>query len=868
MSRPQFWRSACATAVSLMLTPTFLTQTAFAAEPEVERIEVTGTHIKRTDLEGASPMTVLSAEDIARSGAQDISQLLSKLPVSGSGTFSTQGNNSDDTANGGAAVSLRGLGADATLVLLNGRRIAVSSFAKSIDTAFVDINSIPISAVKRIDIVKDGASATYGSDAIAGVINIIMKKDFEGFEVNGKIAETVEDGGGQQAGSILWGTEAANGKSHTTVIFDYFKERETLFADRDYSRSADQTANGGSDFRSSAGNPGSYIPATIGMDGSITPKSDLFGWTPDVNCPADSVKGSYCRYDYAPEMTSVPESSRMGLSVFQNYEFNDDLSLFAELMYQHNESVIKGAASPSFGEFYMLNDNPLFTSGAAINPFPGEDLTMRRRLTETGPRQKSSESDSARVVLGLNGMLSDWEWELAYTYSYNRNLEFGEQGFVWTPRLQEAINSGAFNPLATTQQGTVIDDISVNTTRSGKSTTNAFDGKISGDLMDMPAGSLAMAVGFEYREESLSDNPDELFKRGEIFGTEATEAAGERDQTSLFIELAVPIFERLEAQLALRYEDYSDFGDTTNPKIALRYTPLDNLTLRASWGEAFRAPSLVQLGLGPSQESPGLVDTTRCPLTGLEEDCTAQERTVIFSGNPNLQPEESTSYNVGGVWEITDGLSVGVDYWNYDQDGLITSDTQYLVDIQGDNANVVKREPSSTNVPGRIIEIYDQFGNLGSQSTDGVDFDVKYVLNTDSAGEFGFSYNLTWVNSFDQVREDGSTRELAGEYQHPEYRWIGGMDWGYTDWQTSARLNYIGEYTDNVDAGATGQIDSMLTLDLNVTYIGFDHWSLTVGANNVFNEEPPFSAADFMGYDQATHSAIGALWYGKVSYQF
>jgi iron complex outermembrane recepter protein len=863
MNTVHLLRSACAIAISLSLAPQVV-----AAEAAVERIEVTGSHIKRTDMEGASPMAVLTAEDIARSGAQDISQLLSKLPVAGSGTFSTQGNNSDDTANGGAAVSLRGLGADSTLVLLNGRRIAVSSFAKSIDTAFVDINSIPISAVKRIDIVKDGASATYGSDAIAGVINIILKKDFEGFEVNGKVAENVEDGGGQQSGSILFGTEADNGKSHTTVIFDYFKENETLFGDRDYSKSANQTANGGSDFRSSAGNPGTYIPATIGVNGSITPKSDLFSWTPDVNCPAGSIKGAYCRYDYASVMTSTPEASRIGLSVFQNYEFNDELKLFAEMMYQHNESVIKGAASPSFGEFYMLKDNPLFVSGTATNPFPGEDLTMRRRLTETGPRQKSAESDSARVVMGLNGMLSEWEWELAYTYSYNRNHEFGEQGFVWTPRLQEAINSGAFNPLATTQQGDVIDQISVNTTRSGKSTTNAFDGKIAGDLFEMPAGAVAMAVGFEYREEELSDNPDELFKRGEIFGTEATEASGTRDQKSLFVEFAVPVFERLEAQLALRYEDYSDFGDTTNPKIALRYTPLDNLTLRASWGEAFRAPSLVQLGLGSTQESPGIVDAVRCPMTGLEEDCSAQERTVIFSGNPNLQPEESTSYNLGAVWGITDDLSVGLDYWNYDQDGLITSDTQHLVNTQGNNPNLVLREPSAGGVPGRIIEIYDQFGNLGGQTTDGIDFDIKYKLVTAAAGEFGFSYNLTWVNSFDQVREDGTIRELGGEYQHPDYRWTAGVDWGYQDFQTSARINYIGEYQDNIDAGAEGMIEAMVTLDMNVTYIGFDKWSLTVGANNMLNEEPPFSGADFMGYDQSTHSAVGALWYAKASYRF
>ncbi|MCL1039399.1 TonB-dependent receptor [Shewanella submarina] len=863
-------KHSCALAVAMAISPALV---AAENDEQVERIEVTGSHIKRIDLEGASPITVLSAEDIARSGAQDMSQLLRKLPISGNGTFSTQGNNSDDTSNGGAAISLRGLGADSTLVLLNGRRISVNSFAKDIDTAFVDINSIPMSAVKRIDILKDGASALYGSDAIAGVINIILKKDFEGFEINAKVADTIEDGDGQVSVSMLWGTQGE--KSHTTVILDYFKQNETLFADRDYSKSANQEFRGGVDRRSSSGNPGTFIPATLHSDGRIDVKrksddgNTIYDWTPDANCPAENINDApFCRYDYAPHMTSIPESTRVGLSVFHDYEFNDELKMFAEVMVQHNNSVVKGAASPSFSEFYILKDNPLFTSGAQVNPFPGEDLTMRRRLTEAGNRLKEAESNSARMVLGLNGMLSDWEWELAYTYSYNRNHEYGRQGFVHTPRLQAAINVGEYNPFSQTQPQSVIDDITVNTTRNGKSTTQAFDGKMFGDIFSLPAGDVAMAVGFEYREEELSDDPDELFLRGEIFGTEATQASGDRDQTSIFVEFVVPVAEQLEAQLAVRHEDYSDFGTTTNPKIGLKYTPLDNLTLRASWGEAFRAPSLVQLGLGPTQESPSLVDQTRCKLTGAVEDCSAQEVTVIFSGNPDLQPEESTSYNIGAVWEIVEGLSVGVDYWNYDQDGLITSDTQYLLNNNGTNPAVVKREPTIDGIPGRLVEVYDKFINLGSQSTDGVDFDLAYLMETNGAGDFNFKYNLTWVNSFEQKRVDGSAEQLVGEYQHPEFRWVGGVDWNYGDWQTAARLNYIGEYEDDSDAGATGTIDSMLTFDMNVSYVGFEHWTLTVGGTNLFNEDPPFSSAQFMGYDQTTHSAQGAFVYGQASYRF
>ncbi|WP_028116382.1 TonB-dependent receptor [Ferrimonas senticii] len=847
-----------AAAVSLLA----LSPALAVANDDVERIEVTGSHIKRTDMEGPSPILAISEEDIRNAGAQDVSELLAKLPVSGAGTFSTQGNDSDDTGNGGSAISLRGLGADSTLVLLNGRRISVSAFAKEIDTAFVDINSIPLAAIARVEILKDGASATYGSDAIAGVVNIILKKDFEGFEVTASIGDTSEGGGQETTAAMLWGTQGDN--SHTTVVLDYFQRDETLYADRDYSKSANQSGRGGIDFRSSAGNPGSYSTFSRDEDGAIVSDGN---WTPDPNCPADLTVGPFCRYDYAPFMTQTPETERVGLMVMQQYHINEQVEAFAELTYQHNNTLVRGAASPSFGEFTMAADNPLFVSGAATNPFPGEDITMRRRLTETLGRVKEVETDNARMVLGLKGDVFDWDWQLAYTYSRSRSNEYGTRGFVWTPALQAAIDSGEFNPFSTTNSAEVLDQVTVNTSRDGKSTTKAFDGKISGELFDYGLGTAALAVGFEYREESLADNPDELFLRGEIFGTEATQASGARDQTSLFAELALPLGDTFEAQLALRHEDYSDFGTNTSPKIALRWAPIDTLALRASWGEAFRAPSLVQLGLGSTQESPGLVDNTRCPLTGEEFDCSAQERTVIFSGNPDLQPEESTSYNIGAIWEVTDAWSLSVDYWNYDQDNLITSDTQKLLDDNGTNPAIVKREPTVNGVPGQIIEIYDSFINLGGQQTDGIDFDTAYLLKTNGAGDFNFSYNLTYVLSFDEIGADGSRKDLNGEYQHPDVRWTAAVDWQLDSYAAAARINYIGEVNDDVDAGATGTIDSMTTLDLNASYL-LNHWRFTVGANNVLDEEPPFSAATFMGYDTKTYSAQGRFVYAEVAYRF
>ena len=276
--------------------------TAFAAEQEVERIEVTGSHIKRADMEGPSPITSLSSDDIANAGVTDLIGLFTKLPMAGQGTFSTQGNSSDNTSNGGSSVSLRGLGADSTLILVNGRRVSVSPFANNIDTAFVDINNIPLAAIKRVDILKDGASATYGSDAIAGVINIILHDDIDGVQVSAKVGDTADGGGAEKNISMVWGN-STDKTSHTFAI-DYFDREETLYADRSYSKSANQTALRPNDpfaksFMSSSGFPG-----TIALHSKSTDRmADTFG--NDV-CPPELIDGTICRYDYAPHMNINP----------------------------------------------------------------------------------------------------------------------------------------------------------------------------------------------------------------------------------------------------------------------------------------------------------------------------------------------------------------------------------------------------------------------------------------------------------------------------------------------------------------------------------------------------------------------------------
>ena len=840
---------------------------------KVERIQVTGSHIKRTDIEGPSPVTSLSAEDITKTGVTDLIGLFTKLPAAGQGTFSTQGNSSDGTGNGGSSVSLRGLGADSTLILVNGRRISVSPFANEIDTAFVDINNIPLAAIKRVDILKDGASATYGSDAIAGVINIILKDDYDGLEVSTKIGDTADGGGKESNTSLLFGSSSE--KSNHTFVLDYFDREEILNGDRFFTSSANQSALRPNDPYATDGRSSSGYPGTIALASNNSIRvPDTFG--NDV-CPAAEIKGTLCRYDYAPMSTTVPASERVSFMYMGNFEINDTLRAFIELNGQNSKTTIRGAASPSFNELLMSADsvNHPFADDPA-SEFYQQDLTMRRRLVEIGNREKRVDSDYYRSVLGLQGEVSGWDWETAYSYIKSDSIERGVNGFPNSRRTQEAIDSGLWNPFEPSSNSQEsLDFIETQTTRYGKSTSKSFDGKISGPIMDMSAGELMLAVGAEYREETISDNPDDQFLRGDVFGTEATQANGARDNTSIFAELAIPVTETLNIQVAVRHEDYSDFGTTTDPKVAFIWTPTDELSIRGSFGTAFRAPSLSQIGLGVTDESPSLVDTVRCDAIGnVDQACELFEYTAQLAGNPDLGPEESKSYNLGIIYEITEDMDFSLDYYNYDIENVIGKDTQFVMTSQGGNQAVVKR--LNTGVPGdpgQVEVIFDRFENLFDLKTSGLDFDLGYKMSSDM-GDFKLNYVLNYVLNYEDIRTGGLVDTQEGGFEQPEIRWTTSGSWVKADWSANFAINYVGEFEEDApvrtrsDGTTAPDIDAMITVDTTVNYAGIENTTLTLGITNLFNEEPPYSYSSWKGYASGTHNAQGRFTYLQATYKF
>lgn len=860
-------------AIAGALAAALIPFTVSAEEQKAERVEVVGSHIKRTDVEGTSPIFSINRADIEKSGYNNLQQLFERMPVTGNGTFSTRGNNQDSTANGGAAISLRGLGSDATLVLINGRRVSMSPFAESITNNFVDINSIPMAAIERVEVLKDGASAIYGSDAVAGVINIVLRNNYEGSEMSAGYGNTTDSDADEQTFSFLWGT--SGDKGNMTLIVDYFNNSTLMNKDRGSIGTANQSANGGEDFRSSRGFPGRYIVNGV--------------TTIDPNCPADRAFGATCVYDYGPWNLLTPESERVGATFLGNRMLSGDTEFFTEFSIQHNTSIAQGAPTPLDGDAGLT-----VPSTHPNNPFGVNIAINRHRTVDAGARQWDIESDTMRLLAGLRGtVFNDWDWEMAVQKARSESQQTGgrHQGWVRTDFLQQEINAGNYNPFGGTYNSPdVIDRITTSLVRRGESHLTSVDAKISGGIFDMGGGQAMLAAGVELNSEKVSDIPDDQFQRGLIFGTESVSASAQRDHDSAFVEVVLPFASMFEMQLAGRYDKYDGFGAQFNPKVGALFSPLDTLKFRFSWGTGFRAPSLAQIGLGPSQSSQFFSDTYGCAVNPAY--CASTDYTIVFAGNPSLDAEESESLNLGVVWQATDALSLTLDYWSIEQDNKIAAGdfgALYLAECNNQNSTICIRNPA---LPGQSLgdlsRINNGYRNLNQQSTSGVDISADYRLDTSSMGSFKFKLDWTYMLDFeqdvvvDQINNISTTYDWTGEYEYPEIRWVASTDWTMDDWGALASLSYIGEFEDTPDADFDGNIDinqnksrtvdGFMTLDLQVRYMGIENTLISFGVQNLLDEEPPFAIGDgdgdLYGYVSQVHSPRGQFVYGKVTYRF
>jgi iron complex outermembrane receptor protein len=805
---------------------------------ELERFEVTGSRIKRVDVEGISPVVVLDREKIERTGATTVTELFRYIIYNSAGIINetlVQG-----TAPASASIDLRGLGANRTLVLVNGRRLPVFPFAQggsssqSDGASFVDINLIPLGAIERVEILKDGASAIYGSDAIAGVVNFILRKDYEGVEISFDLGSTDEGDGGE--GHLTFTAGMADERANLTLTFDHMQRNPVWARDRSFSESA----NGPIDNRSRSGNPGTIVNLNTGS------------LSPDPRCPPGSVSGPFCLYDFAPWVTLIPEVKRTSVAANGSFEINEGLSAFASAMFMSSDSERDIAPVGIPPELFVGADNP-------NNIYPGSDLLVAYRFLELGPRRDRFETDTYNIVGGLNGTFNDWDWELGAGTGQVDTSIIGVNGYATLDSMQAEVDNGTLNPFGDSPD---FDPESVmyTTRRRGKSTLDFADLKATGDILEMTHGYLSAAVGAEYRKEEYSDETDPLTASGAVMGIGGVSGEGDRTVFAAYAEFAVPLYTGLELQLAGRYDDYDDFGDTVNPKLGLRWQPRSNLLFRASAGTGFKAPSLPELYSGDIR----LFDSVFDPVTGAPA-----EVNVISGGSPDLDAEESNNYNLGMVWDINNAWDLSLDYWRIDNDDAVsTPSAQFFVNNESAYPDNVIRDEN-----GDIDTVIANFQNVASQKVWGIDFSTGARWTTAGNGDFGLNLATSYLGSFEQEPVSGAGfDELAGKDGRPRWRGLASLTWAKANYSASVILNYVGDYelTQNDDT-----VDAWTPVDVQ---FGWQPQSIvggtvTLGVKNLFDEEPstdPFYVGDPLWpfFNKALNDPRGRFLYARYKHEF
>ncbi len=846
-----------------LVATAIMTSPLFAAEEDaakLEKVEVTGSHIKRINIEGLQPVLVIDREAIERSGATTVAEVLRRIPSNSGPSFDEKFTNS--FAPGSAGLSLRGLGQNTALILINGRRIANYGFSQNITSSFVDLNSIPLGSIERIEVLQDGASAIYGSDAIAGVVNVIMRKDMEGSEALLSYGQTSEGDGETTRFSIASGVTNAN--SNLTFILDYLDRKSIGLRDREFSADADHTdqvANDGYNFQSSA----TPVANVMDTNGGFLPP--------------------FTGFNHNEYTTMLPETNRLGLTTLYNHELTTNIKFFAELSVAEIKTHQQAAPTPLFGD----SEGVLIPAANPFNTY-GVDVFTRWRMVEAGPRINDIEVVSSRGLFGLNGAAGVWDWDSGIIISRSSVNNYAKN-YINRQALIQAIEAQVINPFgndSATNTPEAMDAIKATPTRKAVSNLRALDVGASREVFEMPAGAVSLAIGVEYREEDIKDIPDKLVENNLIVGSGGTGSQGERDLRSGYIEFKLPLFDQLEAQIAIRTERYSDFGSTTNPKIALRYQPDSVFMIRGSYGTGFRAPSLPELHLAESTSYPYLVDTERCNITGDDADCGQSQYRTIFSGNPDLQPEESKNLYIGVVAEPLDGFVAGLDYWSFEHADIIASNTQNLLDTQGLDPAVIERLPAAGGIPGQIVRINDGFRNLAKQKTNGIDLNFKYQHTLGEIGDMTYRFAGTFVHSFDRQylpEDDGdpdttadTMTSILAEYQYPKRRLNASVDWVGETMGATIDANYVSSYKQlgkdhsPVDPdhpnGHFNKVSAFLTFDAQYRYTGLKNITLYFGVNNIFDKNPPFSNSTKEGYDFATHDPRGRIFYGKIKYSF
>lgn len=858
-----------------------------------QRVTITGSNISRINKEGPTAVEVIKRTEIEKSGATTVVELLGKLP---SVSTELSGNSNNSFAKGAASVALRGLGAKYTLILLNGRRLASYGFANNAEDSFVDLNNLPLAAIDSVEILRDGASAIYGSDAVAGVINFKTRKNYQGIEATGTLGSNEKgDGGTANAGITAgWGDLEKDGHNLLLTV-DLFRHNPIWSDKHDATRNRDFTRFGGSDKRASNvylgslrdfdnGEPGFPIPGCQGVIG-------VSASTKDISCFTN------------PNVQLSPKVERVGISTIFTKRLNGQDEVFAEVGFNHS-TVTFETGFPTFDSSFIgktagstnpgLNNLPGPSADGSLQGFTlGDRLQVFRAIYEAGHKIDTTSSDSLRLVGGWRGTLGIWNSEGAISINQSRledQISHQVLKDVSSASLQNGLlGNGGYNPFAIWNPANVVNPMLTNTRRKATSRLETIDWKMSApELFSWYSAPIGFAWGMQASHESIDDRPDPVMVAKNITGSGATTSKASRTIYSLYGEFNLPLAKQIEMQLALRGDHYSDFGNSINPKIALAWRPTNAVLVRGAVTTSFKAPTLPEVSSTTTAYTT-VADYARCgPLGYIGANCSYSPK-VYLVGNPNLKAEKANNYSLGLVLQPLKELSASIDWYAITQRDTIQSlDAQYILDhedIIPGYAALVGRDPRNPALEkknpglnkGRINSITTPFINVGKTNTQGLDIDLKYELVMGAWGKLTFREVNNYTISFKQSITPGSAPEnRLDSINHPRWNNSFRVAYAYSSNElaltarTQASTRNIDDPTHAQNATITNtRIPSFTTWDLNFNTSPNKHLTLNFGINNVFDKSPVYANSTYAdNFVQGLNDLIGRFIYANMRYQF
>lgn len=901
----------------------------------VEEIVVTGSHIRGGESAQVVNVQTLSREDIEQTGAAQMVDLLSSIP-SNSGT--TQYNESGQLT-GTAQFQLRGLGFSSTLTLLNGRRAGVSPLSDKSGADFVDINQFPLAMIERVDVLKDGSSAIYGSEAVAGVVNLVTRKGFEGFELSGDYASSTN-----RNYSINLATGHRFDRGTLNFYATYYNQTGNVRSDFPWlmERVGGNGVPGRSQLLSSNGFPASFRRATVNASGQPVPVSNSTT-VPDPGCvaaggvfavsAASVTNSSVCNYNFADQIGVIAPQDRIQTFAEGEYALTDTLTFFNESSFSRNVNELSAHAggfangSAPGGQVLIPADHPfnlfvadpgnplniIYIDPANWNPAIHQAVPVIANLRPGGSYVDGTKKQSNTYLRTVNGLelvaFSDWRASLSHQYAYaefQENFSLGNNG----TGTNSLLASGLYNPFASSvltpnlvspknpnrtagNSQSIIDQLFYTSNELRRTEQQVVDLSISGAAVDLPAGPLSVAVGGQFREQSLRYLPDPLAAQGlGAISTKLTSFSGSQQIWSEYVEAIIPVHEVLQVQAAVRHEDYgAGIGDTLDPKVSARLKLLDGkLGLRGSWGTSFQGPTLAQnvttvtfatLTDPVIRDASGAFVCSPTPVT-------AGGFRVETAGG-NLKPQDSENFDFGIDLSPLPSLVVSGDFWRYDYSDLIAAgqNAQSILDRQCVNGAYVP-DPRVDHVNGKVST---SLVNVGKVVAQGIDLSATYALSLNQLGDLSLKTDATFVDKFDIQGANGVITDAVGSRNFntnfapvPAWRASARAAWSMNVHELALGLNFTDSYHN--DQSNNAPISSFTTVDvqysLRLRQAG--DTLISIGLNNALDRDPPalrrYNANgqpirgtnndfDRPGYDALAGASIeGRIIYGRVRHSF